>query len=289
MPVEESFATAADGTRIWWRSVGSGPAVVLTDGIGCAGFIWRRLFPALAERQRVIHWNYRGHGRSESPRDLARSTIDDCVGDLYAVLDAAGEQSAILVGHSMGVQVCLEAHRRAAHRVRALVLGCGAPGRLLDTFHGGRTLATVFPLLKELVVAFPGAARWGFRWLVPTEPVVWFARWSEVNRELLDRRDLEQYLAEASQVDPQVFVRMLSSAAAHDVRDHLAAIDVPTLVIAAERDTFTPIGLSLRMHAAIRGSELLFLPAGSHTGPLEYADLVTETVRRFVAQRTSPP
>jgi hypothetical protein len=46
MRVEESFAVAADGTRIWWRSAGQGsPAVILSDGISCAGYIWRHLFP----------------------------------------------------------------------------------------------------------------------------------------------------------------------------------------------------------------------------------------------------
>ncbi|HEX7487782.1 MAG TPA: alpha/beta fold hydrolase, partial [Anaeromyxobacteraceae bacterium] len=121
MIADESFAAAADGTRIGWRAAGEGtPAVVLVDGIACAGFIWREIFPALAARRRVLHWNYRGHGRSESPRDLAHTTLADAVGDLFTVMDAAGEPSAVLIGHSVGVQVCLEAHRRAPERVRAL-------------------------------------------------------------------------------------------------------------------------------------------------------------------------
>ena len=54
MIVGESFAAAADGTRIWWRTAGEGaPAVVLVDGIACAGYIWRYLFPALAARRRI--------------------------------------------------------------------------------------------------------------------------------------------------------------------------------------------------------------------------------------------
>jgi pimeloyl-ACP methyl ester carboxylesterase len=286
MHVLERFAPAADGTRIWWRTAGEGaPAVLLTDGVGCAGFIWRELFPALAARRRVVHWNYRGHGRTERPRDLTRVTLDDCVDDLFTVMDAAGLDAAVLAGHSMGVQVSLEAHRRQPRRVRALVLACGAPGRTLDSFHGRRTLAQIFPYLRELVLARPDVARWAFRKMLPTEITLQLGRWLEVNRHLLRREDLEAYLADASEVDPEVFVRMLAAAAEHDATDHLPDVDVPTLVVAGDKDTWTPIAQSRAMVRAIPGSEMLLLPAGTHIGPLEHPELLQLRVEKFLAQR----
>jgi pimeloyl-ACP methyl ester carboxylesterase len=288
MHVEEHFAAAADGTRLWWRAAGRGsaaPAIVLTDGIGCAGYIWRRLLPVLAEQRRVVHWNYRGHGHSERPRDPERVSIIDCVDDLFTVLDAAGEGSAVLAGHSMGVQVCLEAHRRHRERVRALVLVCGAPGRTLDTFHGGPLLSLAFPYMKELVLAWPAAARWFLHTLAPTELAFQIGLFSEVNRQLVKREDLEAYLKELSGVDPEVFVRILAAASQHDASDHLAAVDVPTLVIAGEKDTFTAVSLSTSMHASIPGSELLLLPAGSHIAPLEHPELTALRLQKFLAER----
>ena len=288
MHVEERHATAADGTRLWWRAGGRGaPAVVLCDGIGCAGWIWRELFPRLALRRRVIHWNYRGHGKSERPRDVERTTIGDCVEDLVAVLDAAGERRAVVVGHSMGVQVSLEAHRRHPGRVRALALLCGAPGRTLDTFHGRRFLATVFPSIQRFVLARPGAARWLFTRAATTAPVVQLARFLEVNWQLLSREDLERYFLDLAEVDPEVFVRMLGHAAEHDAADHLREVDVPTLVVGGEKDTFTPLALSRRMHEAIAGSELLVLPAATHVGPLEHPELVALRVEKFLDERVA--
>jgi pimeloyl-ACP methyl ester carboxylesterase len=286
MHVDESHATAADGTRIWWRSAGVGaPAALLSDGIGCAGWIWRYLFPALAARRRVVHWNYRGHGKSERPLDLEHTSLLDAVDDLFAVMDAAGEREAVLVGHSMGVQVCLEAHRRHPARVRALVLICGAPGRTLDTFHEGPVLATVFPYIKRLVLARPAAARWAFRTLVPTELAMQLGRYLEVDRYLVARDDLERYFADLAEVDPEVFVRTLSSAAQHDASEHLSHIDAPTLIIAGENDSFTPLALSRRMHAAIAGSEMLVVPGGTHVTPIEQRDLVALRVETFLEER----
>ena len=286
MRIEQSYAVASDGTRIWWRSAGSGaPAALLCDGIGCAGWIWRELFPRLARRARVLHWNYRGHGRTERPRELDRTSLLDCVEDLFTVLDAAGEREAVLVGHSMGVQVCLEAHRRAPDRVPALVLLCGAPGRTLDLFHDGPLLSHVFPRLERAVLAHPAVARWAFRTIFPTELALRLGLWLEVNRHLLPRPDLERYLADLAEVDPEVFVRILAAAAQHDASDHLPRIQAPTLVVAGERDTFTPVSLSTRMHAAIPGSEMLLLPAASHVGPLEHPELVALRLEKFLDER----
>jgi pimeloyl-ACP methyl ester carboxylesterase len=286
MRARERFTAASDGTRIWWRSAGRGPPpCLLVDGIACAGFIWRHLFPALALDRRVLHFNYRGHGRSAIPRDPRRVGLDVAVDDLLAVLGAAGEEAAVLFGHSVGVQVCLEAQRRAPERVLGLVLLCGAPGHPLDTFHGRKTLKQVFPWAERLVLAVPAAARWAFRNAVPTEVALQLGRWLEVNRHLLARDDLERYLHDVAEVDPEVFVRMLESASRHDASDHLAAVRVPTLLVAGARDGWTPLALSRRMHRAIRGSELLVLPEGTHTAPLEYPQVVLARVEQFLAER----
>jgi pimeloyl-ACP methyl ester carboxylesterase len=279
-------AAAPDGTRIAWTSAGAGsPAVLLTDGIGCAGYIWRRLAPALGKERRVLHWNYRGHGESEPPRDPARASIAACVDDLLAVLDAAGEERAVLAGHSMGVQVVLEAHRRAPERVAALLLLCGAPGRLLDTFHDTAVLRTALPWARKILDRWPVAARTAFRALVTADVAVDYALAFEVNRALLRRDDLLPYFADLSRVDPGLFVQLLASAGEHDATPHLPDVRVPTLVVAGVRDSFTPMHLSVAMHEAIRGSELLVLPGGTHVAPLEHPELVEERVRAFLAAR----
>ncbi|HET8539223.1 MAG TPA: alpha/beta hydrolase [Anaeromyxobacter sp.] len=286
------FAVARDGTRIAWTSAGAGaPPVVLTDGIGCAGWIWTRLSPELARERRVIHWNYRGHGASGVPADPERITLQECARDLVTVLDAARVERAVLVGHSMGVQVVLDAWRRAPRRVAGLVLVCGAPGRVLDTFHESTALRTALPLARRLVDRWPELARAGFRALVTADVALDYALAFEVNRALLCRDDLLPYFEDLSKVDPALFVRLLASAADHDATPWLPDVDVPTLVVAGARDAFTPMRLSVAMSQAIRGSEVLVLPGGTHVGPLEHPELLAARVRAFLAARVpvAPP
>lgn len=286
MEAQQSSALGRDGTRLWWQASGAGsPAVVLTDGIACSGFVWKHLEPALALSWRTLHWNYRGHGRSDPPRDPSRVTVEDCADDLVAVLDAAGEARAVLAGHSMGVQVVLEAWHRTPARVAGLLLVCGSPGRPLDTFHDSTLLARVFPYARLAVEAFPEAARWAFRHLVPSELAYQIGSRLETNHRLVRREDLFPYLEQVADMDPELFVRMLGAAAGHDASAYLPQVDVPTLVVAGERDTWTPLWLSRRMAAAIPGAELLVLHAGSHVGPLEHPELLALRVERFLRQR----
>jgi pimeloyl-ACP methyl ester carboxylesterase len=289
MNFEPHHAASSDGTWIFWESAGEGgPAVVLCDGVGCAGYIWRRIAPEIARRHRVLHWNYRGHGHSGQPHDAERVAIADAVDDLVAVLDAAGEQGVILAGHSMGVQVVLEAHRRVPQRIAAMVLVCGSPGRPLDSFHDSPLLGLVFPWVKEVVLAVPHLVRAVFQKVLPTKLALAIGLMIEVNRQLLPPEDMQRYLSELAAVDPAVFVRTLADAARHDATDHLPDVDVPTLVVAGDRDGFTPLRRSMAMQAMIPGADLLVLPAGSHTGPLEHPELLALRLQKFIAERVTP-
>jgi pimeloyl-ACP methyl ester carboxylesterase len=291
MQRSEHYATARDGTRLLWTDAGGGPgpAAVLCDGLGCAGYIWRFLEPELARSRRTLHWNYRGHGRSERPVDPERVSIAECVDDLVAVLDDAGERRAVLIGHSMGVQVALEAHRRAPERVAGLVLVCGAPGKPLDTFHDLPLLAAAFPYAREAAERFPAVARLLFRSVIPTDFALKLAMAFEVNSNAVAREDLARYLADLADVDANLFIRLASSAGQHDASDHLPAVAVPTLILAGEKDTFTPMWLSVKMHAAIPGSELLVLPGGTHVGPLEHPELVALRLEKYFRDHFPAP
>jgi pimeloyl-ACP methyl ester carboxylesterase len=185
----------------------------------------------------------------------------------------------------MGVQVVVEAHRRAPHRVAGLVLLCGAPGRIIDTFHDSPILKAVFPYARALFERWPKLAASAFRTVVTSEVAMEYALAFEVNRARIRRDDLRRYFDDLSRVDARLFVRLLESAAAHDVTDHLPSVHAPALVVAGERDGFTPMRLSVSMHEALPDSQLLVLPEGTHVGPLEHPALVATRVRAFLDAR----
>jgi pimeloyl-ACP methyl ester carboxylesterase len=78
---------------------------------------------------------------------------------------------------------------------------------------------------------------------------------------------------------------MLGQAGEHSAEDLLGSIAVPTLVVAAERDTFTPPDIAEGMAAAIPNAELEMLRGGSHAAPVEQPLLVELRIEKFLAER----
>ncbi|MEZ4369082.1 MAG: alpha/beta hydrolase [Kofleriaceae bacterium] len=257
--------------------------VVLLDGIGCDGYIWRYLAPALANHT-VVHGHYRGHGRSAPPVDPDRVDIADLADDIDGVIADAGLPPAVLIGHSMGVQVALEIYRRHPGRVAALVLVCGAPGSPLRTFTATASLEDVLPRIQGLLAKTPRMANWLSRSLFPTRLAYEVAARLEIQRDLVDPRDFMPYLVGMSQIDTRLFVSMLRAIGRHSAEDVLPTVKVPTMVVAGGRDGFTPPSRSREMAAAIPGAELLEVPEGSHTAPIERADLINDGILAFVAR-----
>ena len=281
----QGFTSAGDGTRLFWGVRGDGPAVVLNDGIGCDGFAWKFLQPHLARSHQTVHWHYRAHGRSGLPVDPARIDLPAHARDLLSVLDAQEIESAVLVGHSMGTQVALEAYRLAPDRVRGLVLMCGSYGKVTATFHGSDVLKQVLPGLLDAVERRRGLARalWG---RIPARLAFHIARLSkEVDALSIREEDFRPYMEHVSSMEPQVFLAMLRCAGEHTAEDLLCRIECPTLVVAAERDTFTPPVLAEHMADAITGAEMFMLRGASHAAPIEQPVAIQLRLDKFLREQ----
>ncbi len=261
--------------------------MVLCDGIGCDGYVWRYLRRDLSDRV-VVRWHYRGHGRTPAPRDPARVAIADLADDLAAILDEVGLDRAVIAGHSMGVQVALEMYRRHRSRVAALILACGAPSHPLRTFRGSAALEEILPRVQRWVSRMPSMVNRLTRSVVPTRLAFEIATRLEINRELIEPDDFMPYLEGLARMDSRLFVAMLGEAGRHSADDLLPEIDVPCLVIAGERDGFTPAALSRTMAETIPGAQLLMVEQGSHTAPIERPAVVGAAVREFLAGIGSP-
>lgn len=282
------YAVASDGSPLFYETFGASTGgttpALFCDGIGCDGYVWRYLREDLADRF-GIHPHYRGHGRTAPPRDPKRVTIEDLADDVATILDDVAVDRAVLVGHSMGVQVALETYRRHRDRVAGLILVCGAPSHPLKTFRGSAALEDLLPMIQKWIHRVPGVVNRVTRTLLPTRLAYEVASRLEIRRELVEPADFMPYLEGLSRIDARLFVAMLSSAGQHSADDLLPTIEVPTLVVAGSRDGFTPPDRSRAMADAIPDAELLEIEGGSHTAPIERPHLVDSTIRDFVARR----
>ncbi|GAA4692578.1 alpha/beta hydrolase [Pseudonocardia yuanmonensis] len=118
-----------DGARLHVVEDGppDGPVVVLSHGFPELAYSWRHQIPALAAAgYRVLAPDQRGYGRSSAPEAVEDYDIAHLTGDLVALLDAAGADKAVLVGHDWGSMVVWQTALLHPERV-AGVCGMSVP------------------------------------------------------------------------------------------------------------------------------------------------------------------
>lgn len=126
-----------EGVEIYYHVSGSGPPILLSHGFTSSSHMWQRQVEHLEDRYQVITWDFRGHGRSSSPEDLAEYTEAKTTGDMLAVLEACGVGRAVIGGLSLGGYMSLAFHLAHPQRVRALVLCDTGPGYKNDAARQG--------------------------------------------------------------------------------------------------------------------------------------------------------
>ncbi len=281
-----SFALGVDGTRLFVRTqMGAHPdqavRAFFCDGILCEGFIWKYLWKSMAPDAPLVHWNYRGHGRSSMPKDPDRIDIGAHADDLMAVRRHVGDPPCVLIGHSMGCQVALECAYRYPDKVRGLVLVCGSYGKVTRTIKGMPVVDWVLPKIVEIATRRSAALRALWSRIPPEMAFKIAIKTGDLDASKIRAEDMIPYFREMAHIEPSMFLRMLRAAGEHSAEGFLADIKVPTLVIAGERDTLTPPFLSEAMASQIPGAELFVVPGGTHVAPIEQPEVVEARVAAF--------
>jgi pimeloyl-ACP methyl ester carboxylesterase len=227
------------------RRAGS-PSVVFIHGAGAGSGIWSMTLSRVARTAHAIAIDLPGHGPS-ALGDLAALSLEryrDAVGELCGALCLG---PSVLVGHSMGALVALEAALAWPDKVRALVLVAAAPKMPVD------------PELRALLRDDPdGAALWlADHGLSPhAKPAV--------------RRG---FLAAGAAAPPEVTRADFEIVRAADLADRLAAIACPVTWLDGADDAIVPPALREG-----RPGEVVTVPAAGHLLPIEAPAAIAELV-----------
>src|SRR6516164_10809806 len=117
-----------DGVKIHYEVHGDGPVLILTHGYSSTSAMWQGQIAALSKHHKLVLWDMRGHGQSDYPDDAAAYSEALTVGDLAALLDEVGANTAIVGGLSLGGYMSLAFYRAHPERVAALLIIDTGPG-----------------------------------------------------------------------------------------------------------------------------------------------------------------
>lgn len=108
--------------RVFYESVGKGPALVFAHGLGGNHLSWWQQVAHFAPHFRCITFAHRGFAPSDALHGLPE--ISDFADDVAALLDACGEEECVLIAQSMGGWTSVEFALQYPARVRAIVFAC---------------------------------------------------------------------------------------------------------------------------------------------------------------------
>ena len=248
--------TRPDGVRLYYELHGREDAspLILLEGMGGDIPGWRRNIPVLAEKLRVVAYDFRGNGNSDEPRGPA--TMATFVDDTLALLDALGIDRAHLYGQSFGGMVAQEMALTKRDRVRTLILGC--------THAGPRHVVRV----KDSKVPK------GEPWRSMYSPGFPDRRPDHVAEDLR--------IGAAQPKHPEGGRRQWEAMQGFDSFDRLPGLDVPTLVLHGTEDLAVSPENGRLLAERIPGAELVLLEGAGHLYHSEQAEAADAAVLSFV-------
>lgn len=243
-----------DGVNIYYEDNGSGPAVLLSHGYSATARMWAGQVEALKSQYRIVTWDMRGHGQSDSPDDAAAYSEQATVDDMAAVLEHLGIESAVIGGLSLGGYMSLAFNLAHPTMVRALML--------FDTGPGYRN-----PVGRE--------------------------GWNETARRRAEVFEAKGLDALGSSAEVRVSQHRSAQGLAHAARGMLAQFDarviesldsisVPTLVLVGDKDQPFLAGTDYMANKIPNATKVVIENAG-HASNIDQPEAFNAEVRRFLA------
>jgi non-heme chloroperoxidase len=276
-----STITAKDGTEIYYKDWGEGPAVTFSHGWPLNSDAWDGQMLFLMQNGfRAIAHDRRGHGRSSQAS--SGNDMNGYADDLAAVIEALDLHDVTLVGHSTGGgEVARYIGRHGTARVAKAVLIAAVPPIMLKTpanpeglpievFDGIRAglARDRSQFYQELAIHFYGANRPG----------------AQVSQGLLDQ--FWTWSMQAGLLNAYESVKAFSET---DFTEDLKRFDVPTLVLHGEDDQIVPVKDSAMKSARlIKGAKDIYYPGAPHGITATHQDQINAELLRFLRSSPAP-
>ncbi len=272
-----STITTKDGTTIYYKDWGKGPAVTFSHGWPLSSDMWDGQMMFLAERGfRCVAHDRRGHGRSSQP--WSGNDMDGYADDLAAVIEALDLQDITMIGHSTGGgEVARYIGKYGTQRVARAVLLAAVPpimlksaanpeGLPIELFDGLRAALAKdrAQAYRDFASPFYGANRPG----------------AQVSQSILD-----QFWLWSMQAGLKNAYDSIKAFSETDFTEDLEKFDVPTLVMHGEDDQIVPVKDSAKKSAQlIKGAVEIYYPGLPHGLTATHSDIVNRDLLAFCQQ-----
>lgn len=256
-----------NGVKLYYEVHGEGVPVVFTHGFAGTTWMWHQQVLVLSEKYKLVVWDMRGHGQSESPPSAGQYSIDIVVDDLYHLLHSLNVERAVIGGLSMGGYLSLRFYMSHPEMVMGLILMDTGPGYRNATHMAewNKDVERRAKLLDHGIKAFA----------------------SDLGTTILNTYTPQNLMLKQNPVGLAHMARNVM--AQHDtaVISVLGDIKVPVLILVGDRDT-PFLRSSEYMAKAIPNAEYVVIPSAGHSSNIDNADAFNKAVLDFLNKHVSP-
>jgi pimeloyl-ACP methyl ester carboxylesterase len=256
------FASAPDGTRLYYEILGAGEPLLLVAGRNSDHHIWNTVRRDFIRHYQVIVYDQRGTGQSDKPETPPYSTRI-FARDAVSILDHLQIPRAHAYGVSMGGAICQWLGIDYSARFQTLVLACSSACRS----HG----IPPSPETKAIMAGKDASRGMGllFSKIIGLNQIRFYSSMGESNKNPMPAyaEDLHAHASEQ-----------------HDAWDILPGISTPTLVMQGSDDPVCPRENANLLAERIPGAELVFISQGRHMFFIQFRQKVDKIILDFLSQ-----
>ena len=284
---EPELVRSFDGTQLAARRMGGGDGIPLlvANGVGANLAVWRRALIDVARERPIVMWDHRGlyeSGPPNSDRIDAGAQAEDAV----AVLDHYGIDRFVMASWSNGARIALEIAHRYPESVVALTMVNGGYGHPFGRVIRHLEIASALPTLAGIAKHFASFIEGPFRGLASRPEIAGLIRQSGIIGATADTEALVELFRGMASCSTRSLLATYEAVAGDPAPELLADVQAPTLLVAGERDPFTPRRVSEQMVRSIPDARLEVYARATHYVPIEYPARLSDDLRSFWRDRS---
>lgn len=287
--IQPHYINSHDGTKLYFAinksrvDISKTTPLFFNYGLVCNNAHWQEQIKYFDEQgYPIIIHDFRGHFNSSPNIDVEKVTFDNIVEDMKCILAELKVNEVHLLGHSMGVNICLEFTRRWPEMVKSQILVAGSVMPPQDVMFNNQGMNIVFPLIKKLEQTIPDI--YNFLWKTGgLNPLAqYWVHTGGFNAKEVSREFIQVYVNRIGKLNPKIFIKLLEEMRDHNILNKLESMDTHALVIGGDKDKVIPLPIQRLMFDRLPNAEWYMVKEGSHVPQVDFPEHVNERIEFFL-------
>lgn len=260
--------------------------LVFNYGLVCSNHHWKYQVEYFDQRgYQILMHDYRGHFQSSGKHDVKKITFPQMAKDIKNLCDFLGIDKAVMLGHSMGVNITLQLAKDYPDFVQGMILISGTFMAVNDIMFDTNVMEFITPFCVAGLQKYPEVVRkiWSSSGMNPL--VRNLIHTTGFNKAKVSKEFIEIYLNRVGQLGPEVFFQLFDEMTKQNISASLERMKIPSLVIGGLKDNVIPNHLQRTLANLLPQSETYFFVNGSHVPQVDFPELINERVDLFLNQK----